>query len=91
MAKKSATDTAPEATTTEQEAPATAQVQAPFEAPSLGLQDIQNVLKIIDFAADQGVFKGWATIQQVFTVREKVAAFVAFAQANADEPAPTGA
>lgn len=59
-----------------------------FEAPSLGIQDIQNVLKIIDFAADQGVFKGWQTIQQVFSVREKVAAFVAFAQANADEPAP---
>ena len=58
-----------------------------IDAPSLGIQDIQNALKIIDFAAEQGTFKGWQTIQQVFAVREKIAAFVAYAQANADEPA----
>jgi len=55
------------------------------EEPSLGLQDIQNALKIIDFACEQGAFKGWNTIEQVRTVRGKIAAFVAFAEAN---PAP---
>jgi hypothetical protein len=60
------------------------------EAPSLGIQDIQNALKIIDFAAEQGAFKGWNTIQQVLTVRGKIAAFVAYAEANSDQaPAET--
>lgn len=59
------------------------------EAPSLGLQDIQNALKIIDFAADQGAFKGWTTVQQVMSVRNKIADFVAYAEANADAPAAT--
>lgn len=64
------------------------EVQTPAEdAPSLGIQDIQNALKIIDFAAEQGAFKGWNTIQQVLTVRGKIAAFVAYAEANADQPA----
>ena len=58
------------------------------EAPSLGLQDIQNALKIIDFAADQGAFKGWTTVQQVMSVRNKIADFVAYAEANA-EPTET--
>lgn len=66
----------------------TPEVQAPAEdAPSLGIQDIQNALKIIDFAAEQGAFKGWSTIQQVLNVRGKIAAFVAYAEANADQPA----
>lgn len=86
MPKKSAA----EATAPEVQPEAVPSAPIP-DAPTLGIQDIQNVLKIIDFAADQGVFKGWQTIQQVFAVRERVAAFVAFAQANADESAPTGA
>ena len=83
MAKKTVVDGA------EAQAPVAQTPQPNAEAPSLALQDIQNILKIIDFAADQGVFKGWTTIQQVFTVREKVAAFVEFAQTNMDEEAPT--
>jgi hypothetical protein len=63
--------------------PAPAETQV-VEAPSLGIQDIQNALKIIDFAAEQGAFKGWNTIEQVLAVRSKIAAFVAFAEANAD-------
>lgn len=59
------------------------------EAPSLGLQDIQNALKIIDFAADQGAFKGWTTVQQVMSVRNKIADFVAYAEANAETPTET--
>ncbi len=66
-------------------------VEPAIEAPSLGIQDINNALKIIDFAAEQGAFKGWNTIQQVLSVREKIAAFVAYAQANADEPGPAPA
>jgi hypothetical protein len=57
------------------------------EAPTLGLQDIENTLKIIDFAAEQGAFKGWNTIQQVLAVRGKIAAFLTYAQENAEQPA----
>jgi hypothetical protein len=55
------------------------------DAPSLGLVDIQNALKVIDFACDQGAFKGWSTIEQVQVVRTKLAAFVAYAAANSEE------
>jgi hypothetical protein len=72
------------------EAPSEVVVAEPAaEAPSLGIQDIQNALKIIDFACDQGAFKGWNTIEQVRSVRLKIAAFVAYAEANTPaDPAP---
>lgn len=57
------------------------------EAPSLGIQDIKNALMIIDFAFDQGSFKTMSTVRQVLTARDKLAAFVAYAEANADQPA----
>lgn len=60
------------------------------DAPSLGLVDIQNALKVIDFACDQGAFKGWSTIEQVQAVRTKLAAFVAYAAANAEENVADG-
>ena len=52
------------------------------EAPSLGIQDIQNAVRIIDYAADQGAFKGWQTIEQVQTVRNRLAAFTAYAESQ---------
>lgn len=52
--------------------------------------DIQNALKVIDFACDQGAFKGWSTIEQVQVVRTKLAAFVAYAAANSEETATDG-
>lgn len=55
------------------------------ETPSLGLQDIENALKIIDFACEQGAFKGWTTINQVRSVRNKISAFVEYANANSDQ------
>lgn len=60
------------------------------DAPSLGLVDIQNALKVIDFACDQGAFKGWSTIEQVQLVRTKLAAFVAYAAANSEETVAEG-
>lgn len=60
------------------------------DAPSLGLVDIQNALKVIDYACDQGAFKGWSTIEQVQLVRTKIAAFVAYATENSDDAANGG-
>lgn len=48
----------------------------------LSLADIQNAVKVIDFAADQGAFKGWQTIEQVLVVRSRLNNFIAAAQAQ---------
>ena len=45
-------------------------------APALPISDVQNIVKIIDYCADQGVFKGWETIEQVFSYRTRVVEFL---------------
>jgi hypothetical protein len=55
---------------------------AEHEAPTLEIQDIANALKVIDYAADQGAYKSWDTIEKVLSVRNKIAAFVEYAQAS---------
>lgn len=61
-------------------------------APVIQINDLQNAVQIIDYACEQGAFKGWKVIEQVIAVREKLAAFVAAATppavAAADEVAP---
>lgn len=50
------------------------------ENVSLNIADLRNLLSVVDYAAAQGAFKGWETINQVLQVREKLAAFVLAAQ-----------
>ena len=60
-------------------------------APVIQITDLQNAVQIIDYACEQGAFKGWKVIEQVIAVREKLAAFLAAAApaAPAEEaPAP---
>lgn len=70
-------------------------VVAPEAAESEGnmtltLNDIQNAVKVIDFAAEQGAFKGWQTIEQVLIVRNRLNAFLGAAGAATGEtPAET--
>jgi hypothetical protein len=59
------------------------QDQAAPAAPSIELADLQNAVKIIDYACEQGAFKGWQVIEQVIAVREKIATFL-----KAAAPAP---
>lgn len=47
----------------------------------LSFQDIQNALQVIDFACEQGAFKGWKTIEQVLSVRNRLDSFVTAALA----------
>lgn len=61
---------------------------AEADAIALSLSDIQNVVKIIDFAAEQGAFKGWQTIEQVLVVRSRLHNFVTAALAS--QPAAEG-
>lgn len=59
-------------------------------APSIELADLQNAVKIIDYACEQGAFKGWQVIEQVISVREKIATFLKAATPPAAEaPAET--
>lgn len=51
-------------------------------AVPLELSDISNAVQIIDFAADQGAFKGWKTIEQVLGVRQRLNSFLAAAAAT---------
>lgn len=52
------------------------------ETPAtISILDLANVVKIIDYAADQGAFKGWTVIEQVAGVRQKINTFVEAAQA----------
>lgn len=46
----------------------------------LSLTDIQNAVKVIDFAADQGAFKGWQVIEQVLSVRNRLNSFLSAAE-----------
>lgn len=47
--------------------------------------EIENAIRIIDYAAEQGAFKGWETIKQVIGVRERLLAFnVAVSQTLAE-------
>lgn len=46
----------------------------------LEISDIANAVQVIDFAADQGAFKGWKTIEQVLHVRQRLNAFLVAAQ-----------
>lgn len=55
------------------------------ENPSLTLADIQNAIAVIDYAADQGAYKGWATIEKVFLVRTRMAAFITAATPPVDD------
>jgi hypothetical protein len=50
-------------------------------APQISIHDLQNVLKIIDAAAERGAFKG-NELTAVGTVRDKVANFLAAIPGN---------
>ena len=66
-------------------------------APQISINDLQNVVKVIDAAAERGAFKG-NELTAVGAVRDKVAAFLAAIPpteeetvaepATTEEPAP---
>lgn len=72
-APATSTDTSTDTATTATTAPE--YVKPPAEY-ALSLADIQNVVKIFDHAAEQGAFRGWQIIQQVFSVRVKLISFL---------------
>lgn len=63
--------------------PTTAAVE-PTTAPPVGLQviDIENAVKAIDHAAQEGAYKGWGTIQEVLEIRNRLVLFLQHAKAE---------
>jgi hypothetical protein len=49
------------------------------EAPSIGLQDLQQLLQVVDVSAERGTFKG-PELSTVGGLRDKLAAFLDFAR-----------
>jgi hypothetical protein len=49
---------------------------------TITIGDLENVLSIIDYAANQGAFKGWKTMQDVLNVRIKISTFIEEAKAS---------
>lgn len=45
-------------------------------APQLQIGDIEAAVKVIDYAAENGSFKGWAVIQEVLVLRNRLVAFL---------------
>ena len=43
---------------------------------SLNVTDIADAVKIIDYAAEQGAYRGWDNIRQILAVRDRLDAFV---------------
>lgn len=48
---------------------------------NLNITDIADAVKIIDYAAEQGAFKGWNNIRQIIMVRDRLDLFVSAANA----------
>ncbi len=67
--------------------------EGPADAQQTNLQigDLEAVIKIIDHACEQGAFKGWQVCHEVFTVRNRLATFVAAVTPPAPESAETDA
>ena len=48
----------------------------PVPAPALTVADIEMTVRALDYAAEQGAFRGWTVIEAVLAVRNRLAAFV---------------
>lgn len=53
---------------------------------SLTLTDIANAVQIIDYAAQEGAFRGWETIEKVLGVRQRLNTFLVTAGAAGAAP-----
>jgi len=53
---------------------------------SLNITDISEAVKLIDFAADQGIFKGWRAIRHALSLRERLDGFVNAANTQVNIP-----
>jgi hypothetical protein len=48
----------------------------PDPSVTLNFGDIENAVKAIDFACEQGAYKGWTTINEVSAIRNRLVLFL---------------
>jgi hypothetical protein len=56
---------------------------------NLNITDIADSVKIIDYAFEQGAFKGLNNIRQIITVRDRLNVFVTAANASVPQNPPS--
>jgi len=49
---------------------------------NLNVVNIADAVKVIDYACEQGAFKGWTNIRQILALRDQLEAFVTAANAT---------
>lgn len=76
MARRKKDNTETEVVETAEAATASSPQEGQAQPGGLTVVDIRNAVNVIDFACTQGAFKGWDTITQVMSVRNKLQAFV---------------
>lgn len=57
----------------------------PMTPLQLSVGDIENAVKVIDFACDQGAFKGWQAIGEVMGIRNRLVTFLRSVQVPVGE------
>ena len=58
---------------------------------SLNLDDVETAIWSIDYAADQGAYKGWESTAKAFAVRERMVRFLNLARQNQQQAAAAAA
>lgn len=67
-------------------------ITPPIAPPiNLNITDIADAVKIIDYAAENGAFKGWTNIRQILMVRDRLEMFVEAANAAQELNKPDAA
>lgn len=53
---------------------------------NLNLSDLADAVRVIDYAADQGAFRGWTNIRQIIALRDRLDIFVTAASGDQSNP-----
>lgn len=79
-------------TTTPPEAVTEEAATGPLTPLQLSVGDIENAVKVIDFACEQGAFKGWQVVGEVMGIRNRLVTFLRSVQVpvSGDENSENG-
>lgn len=76
-----------EATTNTENTPEATEQQS----AQLQIGDIEAAVKVIDYASEQGAFKGWNVVQEVLVLRNRLVHFVRSVQPDTEATATEAA
>ena len=58
---------------------------------NLNITDIADAVKVIDYASEQGAFRGWTNIRQILALRDRLDLFVGAASSATTATPPVSA